>query len=283
MKTQALTSLFLCTVVLTTSNLQAEELPDASQAVETSTEAPDSDSEALAKQLANPVASLISVPFQNNWDFGIGVNDASRYTLNFQPVTPFAINDDYNLIVRTIVPIIDAESPAPGIPNASGLGDIVQTFFVSPVDKIGGDWILGVGPAFLYPSASSDFLGLDKWGAGPSVVALRQDGPWTSGILVNHLWSFAGDSQRSDVDATFLNPFLTYITDSSTTFALSPELTYDWERDQWNAPINFVVSQLLKVGDQPIQLGLGARYYADGPAGGPEWGIRANLVLLFAK
>ena len=236
----------------------------------------------LAQQLANPVSSLISVPFQSNWDFGIGPADASRYTLNIQPVVPLSLDEDWNLIVRTIVPLIDAESSAAGVPDASGLGDIVQSFFFSPVDPVNG-WIVGAGPAFLYPSASDALLGSEQWGVGPTAVALKQDGPWTWGALVNHLSSFAGDEARADVNATFLQPFVSYITPSKTTYTLNSESTYDWERDQWLVPLNAVVSQLVAIGDQPVQLSLGARYYAEGPDGGPEWGLRAAVTLLFPR
>jgi len=236
----------------------------------------------LAKQLANPVSSLISVPFQANWDFGIGVNDAARFTLNLQPVVPISLGEEWNLIVRTILPVIDAESPAPGVPEASGLGDVVQSFFLSPKDTVGG-WTLGAGPVFLYPSATDDLLGGEQWGAGPTVVALKQEGPWTYGVLVNHLWSYAGDDARGDVDATFLQPFVSYVTPAKTTYTLNAESTYDWERDQWVVPINAIVSQLFKVGNLPMQASLGARYYAEGPEGGPEWGVRAALTLLFPK
>ena len=236
----------------------------------------------LAQQLANPVSSLISVPFQSNWDFGIGPEEASRYTLNIQPVVPLSLDEDWNLIVRTIVPVIDAESPAPGVPDASGLGDIVQSFFFSPVDPVNG-WIVGAGPAFLYPSASDTLLGSEKWGAGPTAVALKQEGPWTYGALVNHLSSFAGDEARADVNATFLQPFVSYITPTKTTYTLNTESTYDWEREQWLIPVNAVISQLVAFGDQPVQFSLGARYYAEGPDGGPEWGIRAAVTLLFPR
>lgn len=236
----------------------------------------------LAKQLANPVASLISVPFQSNFDFGIGPSDATRYTLNIQPVIPFELDEHWNLITRTIVPVIDAESPAPGIDDEFGLGDTVQTFFFSPREPV-NDWIVGVGPAFLWPTATDDLLGTGQWGVGPSVVALQQTGPWTYGILANHLWSYAGESDREDVNSTFLNPFLSYITPTKTTFTASPELTYDWNSEQWNAPVNLIVSQLVKIGDQPISIALGGRYYFDGPDGGPEWGIRLNIVFLFPK
>jgi len=236
----------------------------------------------LAQQLANPVASLISVPFQANWDFGIGVNDATRFTLNIQPVIPLSLNEEWNLIVRTILPVIDAESPAPGIDDASGLGDTVQSFFFSPKKPVGG-WILAAGPVALWPTATDSQLGGEQWGAGPTALALRQKGSWTFGLLTNHLWSYAGDNARAEVNATFIQPFVSYITSTKTTFTINSETTYDWTGQQWSVPVNLVISQLFKVGSQPMQAFVGGRYYLEGPDGGPEWGLRAGLVLLFPK
>lgn len=238
--------------------------------------------EDLAMQLANPVASLISVPFQSNMDFGIGPADASRLTVNIQPVIPFDLNEDWNLITRTILPVINAEAPARGHESAFGLGDAVQSFFVSPKKTVGG-WILGAGPVFLYPTATDDLLGLGRWGMGPTAIALQQKGPWTYGVLANHLWSLGRGDERGDVSATFMNPFLSYVTPTKTTFSVSPELTYDWETEHWLAPVNVVVSQLFVIGKQPVSVALGARYYFDAPSGGPEWGLRLGVTLLFPK
>jgi len=237
----------------------------------------------LAKKLQNPVASLISVPLQSNWDFGIGSANAMRYTLNVQPVIPFSLNAEWNLITRTIIPVIHAESPVAGGDDAGGLGDIVQSFFLSPSAPTSRGWIWGAGPVFLYPSATDDALGAEKWGAGPTAVFLRQDSGWTYGLLANHIWSFAGEGSRADVSATFLQPFVSYTTKTYTTFGLNTESTYDWENSQWTVPINVFVSQLLKIGGQPIQFQIGGRYYAEKPDGGPDWGLRFTVTFLFPK
>jgi hypothetical protein len=238
--------------------------------------------EELAKATLNPVAALISLPLQNNWDFGIGPADAMRYTLNVQPVIPFSLTSEYNLITRTIVPYIYAEAPVKGGDNESGLGDIVQSFFLSPKAPVGG-WIVGAGPVFLYPTASNDMLGSEKWGAGPTGVALKQDSGFTYGLLFNHIWSFTGDEERANVSSTFLQPFFSYTTKTYTTFGVNTESTYDWKNSQWIVPINATATQMLKIGGQPLTVQLGYRYYADAPDGGPDWGLRFAITFLFPK
>lgn len=237
----------------------------------------------LAKQLSNPVASLISVPIQANWDFGIGVTDATRLTVNVQPVIPFSLSDDWNVITRTILPFIYAEGTTPGAGSKSGLGDTVQSFFFSPKEPTSGGWIWGAGPVLLYPTATDDLLGTEKFGLGPTAVLLKQQRGWTYGLLANHLWSVAGTESRADVNATFLQPFVSFTTKTYTTVGLNTEATYDWDNEQWTVPLNVSVSQLLKIGKQPVQFSLGAKYYADGPSGGPDWGLRATISFLFPK
>jgi hypothetical protein len=231
-------------------------------------------------QLNNPVAALISVPLQSNWDFGIGSKDAYQYKLNVQPVIPITLNEDWNLISRTILPVIDAESPEPGIPNASGLGDTTQSFFISPQKPTNGI-IWGAGPAFLIPTASDDLLGSDQWGAGPTAVFLKQTDGWTCGMLANQIWSFGNSNEQ--VSATYIQPFVAYTTKMHTTVALNSESSYDWEAEQWSIPFNLMVSQLVKIGELPVQLQLGGRWYADGPDGGPNWGLRFTVTFLFPK
>ena len=236
----------------------------------------------LAKKLQNPVASLISVPLQFNYDEPIGPKNAARYTLNIQPVIPITLNQDWNLIVRTIVPLTYNESSRDGQPYKFGTGDVVQSLFFSPKQPVGG-WILAIGPVFLWPTASDDSLGSGQWGAGPTALALKQDSGWTYGILANHLWSYAGPHARQDVNATFIQPFISYTWPTATTIGLNTESTYDWTNKQWTIPINLSVSQLVKFGGQPVSFSLGGRYYAEGPSGGPEWGVRFVVTFLFPK
>jgi hypothetical protein len=240
--------------------------------------------EQLAKKLANPVAALISVPLQLNYDQDIGAaRGGERLQLNIQPVLPFDLNPEWNLISRTILPVVWQDEIYTGAGSQSGIGDIVQSVFFSPKAPTAGGWIWGAGPVFLLPTGSEDLLSVKKWGAGPTGVALRQDGPWTYGLLANHLWSFAG-SGKQDVNATFLQPFVSYTTPTAWSFALNTESTYDWERKQWAVPINAIVSKVTKVGEQLVSFGGGVRYWADGPEVGPHgWGFRLSVTLLFPR
>jgi len=239
--------------------------------------------EELAKKSLNPVAAMISLPLQYNQDYGIGPDDdARRSILNIQPVIPVSVSQDMNVIIRTIVPLIDAESPIPGGDDESGLGDITQSFFLSPKDTMGG-WIVGFGPVFLYPTASEEELGGKKWGAGPTGVVLRQDSGFTYGMLFNHIWSFAGDDERANVSATFLQPFASYTTKTFTSFGVNTESTYDWKESQWTVPINITLTQMLKIAGQPLSLQAGYRYYAEKPDNGPDWGWRFQVTFLFPK
>ncbi|MFK7850004.1 MAG: transporter [Akkermansiaceae bacterium] len=235
----------------------------------------------LALKLSNPVADLISLPIQSNYDFGIGPGEGTRWTTNVQPVIPISISSDWNVISRTILPIVDLEGvQLGGGGDATGLGDTLQSFFFSPKSS---DPIWGVGPVFLIPTATDSVLGGEKWGIGPTGVVLKQTGPWTYGALANHLWDFAGDSSRAGINATFLQPFVSYATPQATTYTLNLESTYDWQNDQWTVPVNFIVSQLVTFGNQPVQFFGGARYYVESPSGGPEWGLRFGLTFLFPK
>jgi hypothetical protein len=237
----------------------------------------------LAKKLSNPVAALISVPIQYNIDYGIGAADADRTTINVQPVIPIKLDDEWNIISRTIVPLIDAESPVVGGDDESGFGDVLQSLFFSPVAPTSAGWIWGAGPALLLPTASEDVLGSEKWALGPTVVVLKQTDGWTYGALANHLWSFAGDDDRAEVNATYMQPFLAFTTSTHTTLTINSESTYDWTASDWTVPVNVMATQILKIGSLPISLGVGYRDYLEAPDGGPDWGLRFVLTFLFPK
>ncbi|MBB3454864.1 hypothetical protein FHT86_003163 [Rhizobium sp. BK313] len=238
----------------------------------------------LAKKLNNPVASLISVPFQFNYDHGFGPNNGNRETLNIQPVIPFSINENWNVISRTIVPVIWQDDIAGPSGSQFGIGDTTQSFFFSPKEPTAGGIIWGAGPAFLLPTATDDLLGSGKFGIGPTAVVLKQEGPWTVGALGNHIWSVAGEGDRPDVSSTFLQPFVSYTTSDAWTFTVNTESTYDWKGEQWSVPINLQVSKLVRFGKQPVSFTAGARYWAAAPENGPEgWGFRLAMTFLFPK
>jgi hypothetical protein len=288
-----------CTVALSTAHAQDKPVFDSSFALADNDavapggggagdEVKDEQAE-LAKKLNNPVADLISVPIQNNWDFGIGPAHAMKYTANIQPVIPVSISEDWNLIIRTIVPVIyqEALDNKPGAPASvgqshAGLGDTTQSFFFSPKDPVDG-WILGIGPVGYYPTATTSYLGSGQWGAGPTVLALRQEHGFTYGILANQVWSFAGQQGRTELNYAYIQPFVAYTTKTYTTFAVNSESTYDWQAEQATVPMNFMIQQVLKIAGKPIAFQAGYRYYVNKPDGGPDWGLRFTVTFLFPQ
>lgn len=238
----------------------------------------------LALQLTNPIASLISVPIQNNFDFGLGANgNGSRYLANIQPVVPVSLNNSTNLLSRTILPFISqSDVTAPGA-NQTGLGDVVQSLFLSPKAPTSSGLIWGAGPVLLLPTATNNALGGGKWGVGPTGVALKIVGQSTFGLLANHIWSYAGDSSRADVSATFIQPFYSFTTRSATSYGITAEFSHDWVRDVTVMPITASISQVMVLGTQPVSIGGGVRYFIVSPTGAADWGLRFNFTLLFPK
>jgi len=239
----------------------------------------------VAKKLANPIAAMISVPFQYNYDSDIGKDDTgSKSYLNIQPVIPISLNDDWNLISRTIVPIVWQDDIFSGAGHQSGIGSITESLWFSPKAPTKDGWIWGAGPVFLLPTASNNLLGGDQWGAGPTAIALKQTGHLTYGGLANHVWSFANDTNE-EISSTYLQPFFAYVTDAAVTYSLNSESSYNWETEQWSVPINAQISKVLKVGEQLISLQAGVRYWAVTEAdSSPEgWGARLSLTFIFPK
>ncbi|MCX7549398.1 hypothetical protein [Xanthomarina sp. F2636L] len=241
-----------------------------------------SGSDQLAKQLLNPIASLISVPFQANTDFGIGAADGTRFTLNVQPVIPLSISEDWNLIARVILPIISQSDVFGDSGNQTGLGDAVVSAFFSPKAPTSGGLIWGAGPVLLVPTSTDNLLGSGKFGVGPTAVALKQVGQLTIGALVNHIWSVAGASDRADVNSTFVQPFIAKNFKGGYSLALNTELTQSWDYNSTSGNIHLIGAKVIKMGKQPAQIAVGPRVpYGNGNTA--DWGFRAQFVLMFPK
>ncbi len=236
----------------------------------------------IAKQLANPIASLISVPFQNNFQFGIGGQDGYKYLLNFQPVIPVKLSKGINLINRIIVPVV-VQNRAVNLERQNGLGDILYSAFFSPA--VGGlTW--GIGPAFSIPTATNDLLGSKKLLIGPTAVVLAQPGTWTVGMLANNLWSVAGNESRPDINSLFVQPFVTYNFKGGLGLGASSENAYDWKNKRLaSGLVALNLTQVFKFGTKQVA-SLAASpvyYYSSNAVSRPEWGARVALILVFPK
>jgi hypothetical protein len=247
----------------------------------------DAATESLQKATQNPVASLISVPIQNNSNFGVNPGYRTQDVLNIQPVIPIGISKDWNLIVRWITPVVWQPIPnQPGTPETGvyGLGDMTPSFFLSP--KKPGKLIWGVGPVFQLPTATSDYLGQGKLGIGPTVVALMQPGHWTLGVLANNIWSVAGSGSRPDVNQFLLQYFINYNLKKGWFLTWQPTLTANWEAssgNQWTVPYGGGVGRIMKLGFQPVSLT--AQFYGNAvhPEGTSSWSMRLQIAFLFPK
>lgn len=238
----------------------------------------------LAKQAQNPVSDLISVPLQNNFDFNIGPHDRTRYTLNIQPVIPFGISENWNIITRTIAPVLYQPDIAISSGGETGLGDINTTWFFPP-SKL-GKLIWGIGPILQFPTATDDTLGTGKWAAGPSIVLLTMPGSWVLGVLASNIWSYAGDSKRDDVNQFLLQYFVNYNLPNGWYLTSAPINTANWEADndnRWTIPLGGGGGRVFKIGPQPLNLQTQAFYNVEKPDLGPEWSFRVQLQFLFPK
>jgi len=241
--------------------------------------------EELAKKTQNPVADLISVPFQSNFNFNTGPRDKMVYVLNVQPVIPIKLNEDWNLITRIITPIIDQPSLAPGVETASGLGDINPSLFFSPAKS--EHFIWGVGPTFTFPTASKRILGAGKYSMGPTGVALLMEGPWVVGALANNQWSYAGWGPKS-VNALLVQPFINYNFKGGMYLTTAPIITSNWTSkadQQWTAPVGGGLGKLWRLGSVglPVNTQIQGFYNAIRPDLTSEWQLRVQVQFLFPK
>jgi len=249
----------------------------------------------LAAAAQNPIANTISVPFENNLYFHGGEDDGTTYVLNFQPVIPIKLNDDWNLINRPIIPLMYLPGAVAGLPEIGGmpvgfddtfgLGDINYTAFLSPSNS--GKFIWGAGPSITFPTATDDVLGSGRWSAGPSFVGLTIQKPILAGVLLRQLWSFAGDSDRRSVNQTLIQPFLNYNLDDGWYLITAPVITANWlsesSDDRWTVPLGGGVGKLFKLGDQPINMNVQVYYNVERPENASDWQLKFTIQLLFPK
>ncbi len=236
----------------------------------------------LAKKTQNPVADLISVPLQNNFLFNVGHKRKTAYVLNIQPVIPVHLNEDWNLITRTILPVIDQPEIVPGFGDESGLGDLDFTAFLSPAKP--GSWIFGLGPTISLPTATDDALGSDRWGLGPSAVALTMDGPWVYGALIKNQWDVGGDGDRKKINRGLLQPFVNYNMAGGWYLVSSPIITANWRVDQsdrWTVPMGGGFGRLFRIGEQPVNAQIQAFYNVLHADLGGNWSLRLQIQFLF--
>lgn len=246
-------------------------------------EAEGSDAAELAKKLSNPIASLISVPFQNNMDVGIGEFNGSRNTLNIQPVIPIGLSPKLNLIARWVQPVVSQFNITGDGNHESGLGDAVVSTFLSPaVSKGGLTW--GAGPVFLIPDGTNEFLATKKFGIGPTAVALYQTKGKTIGLLINQIWSIAGDESRGDVNQMLFQPFFNYNWKTGAGIGANFEITQNWETNSTIAWFNPNITAVTSLGKQKAQFLIGPRINLAAPdRSKADFGVRAQVVFLFPK
>lgn len=283
------------------------------------------DAAALAKAAQNPISSMISVPIQYNlnlganryylddnallarglwrrfldtengpdgvlrlrnrfakeWLPGIEKKERTQHVVNIQPVLPVSLGK-LNLINRFIIPVID--QPLGEDDHEFGLGDIQYSMFLSPAQP--GRVIWGVGPAISVPTATDDALGTGKWSAGPGVVALAMPGKWVVGALANNIWSFAGDSDRPEVNAMLIQPFINRNFKNGWYATTSPVITANWKADsdeRWTVPVGGGFGKIFKVSKQPLNAQIGAYYNVEKPEGAADWNVRFQLQFMFPK
>jgi hypothetical protein len=242
--------------------------------------------EELAKLAQNPVGNLISLPFQNNTNLNFGPEKGTQNILNIQPVYPISVNSEWNVITRTIVPVIWNPALGPTIDSTNGIGDTVFTAFLSPANP--GEWIWGIGPVFQLPTNSTAELGNRNWGMGPSAVVLHLEkgSPWVYGVLVNNIWSLTSDKQGGAYNNGLIQPFVNYNFEGGLYLTTAPILTVNWKAEnsqQWTVPLGGGVGKIFHLGKLPVNTQISAYYNVVRPDFGANWQIRAQVQLMFPK
>lgn len=247
-----------------------------------------SDTGELARAAQNPVADMISVPFQWNYNFDVGPLEKDQHIVNFQPVIPFGLTDDWNLVTRAILPFVSQPAFAPGQGRENGIGDLSVTAFFSPKKPTASGWIWGAGPVAVFDTATDDRLGQGAWSIGPSAVFLKMTGPWVLGALINNVWSVSENEGRGRVNQMLLQPFINYNFPAKPGryLSFSPVITANWEASSsntWTVPLGLAIGQIMPIGGVPVNLQAGAFYNVARPDFAARWQVRLQLVLLFPK
>jgi opacity protein-like surface antigen len=258
-------------------------LPDMVAPTRTGSSAEPSEHEDLAKKSQNPIADLVSLPFQSNTNFNAGSFNRTQEVLNIQPVVPLHINADWNMISRTIIPVVSQPNPIFDS-NTNGIGDITQSLFFSPAHP--GALIWGAGPVFTIPSATDPILGTGRVLLGPTAVFLTTPGHWVIGVLLNNQWSVGGDPLRPSVNAFLAQPFVNYNLPHGWYLTSSPVITANWlaaSDQRWTVPIGGGFGRIFRIGDQPVSANIAGYYNVAHPTGTPNWQLRAEFSLLFPE
>jgi hypothetical protein len=242
--------------------------------------------EELAKLSQNPVGDLISVPFQNNTNFNVGPYNGTQNILNIQPVIPIEVNKDWNIITRTIVPVISQPQLSPTTDRTNGIGDTVFSAFLSPAQPHGLIW--GVGPVVQLPTNTSGELGNKNWGLGPTFVVLKLElgNPWVYGVLANNIWSLSSSKQGGAYNNGLIQPFVNYNFPGGLYLVSGPILTVDWKADsgqQWTVPLGGGIGKIFHFGKLPVNTSLQAYYNVVHPDNGANWQLRAQVQFMFPK
>lgn len=245
------------------------------------------DAASLAQAAQNPIADMISLPLQNNINFNVGPENKAQNILNIQPVVPFNLNSDWNLITRTIAPVIYQPAFGPGQGSEFGLGDLQLSAFLSPTGTAGG-WVWGAGAIAQLDTATDDRLGQGVWGLGPTAVALKLGKTWVYGALINNIWSVSKDGDASDVNQMLIQPFVNYnFPDHPGRYlSFAPIITANWEApggQKWVVPLGLGIGQITRWGKQPVNLQVAAYYNVERPDFAADWQLRLQLQFLFPK
>jgi len=281
-----LSTILLCAILIGPVWAQTADGGPVSKSTEETQKKPMENQGDLAKAAQNPVADMVSVPIQSNFNFDYGADrDKAQIVTNIQPVIPISLSRDWNLITRTIIPVIYTEFPA----YQTGLGNLQFTGFLSPAKP--SKFIWGIGPVIQFPTHTDTYLGSNKWSGGPSAVGLflDKDSPWVIGLLVQNVWSFAGPTtskENPSVNQFLAQPFINYNLPKGWYITFSPIITADWKApgpDQWTVPLGLGAGKIFKIGKLPFNGQIAAFYNVARPEIGPNWSVRAQIGLLLPK